>query len=102
MKIAITYDAIYPYVKGGAEKRIYELSRRLAKRHEIHLFGMRYWKGNKIIKKDDVYLHGVCKDITLYNEIGYRSLFQPFYFSFFLFKELIKYDFDIIQMKTGG
>jgi len=34
LKIAYIYDAIYPWVKGGAEKRIYELSRRLAARGE--------------------------------------------------------------------
>lgn len=27
MKIAFVYDAVYPWVKGGAEKRIYELGR---------------------------------------------------------------------------
>ena len=30
MKIALVYDAVYPWVKGGAEKRAYELGRRLA------------------------------------------------------------------------
>ena len=29
MKIAYVYDAVYPYVKGGAEKRIYEISKGL-------------------------------------------------------------------------
>ncbi len=26
MKIAIIYDVIYPYVKGGVEKRVWELA----------------------------------------------------------------------------
>jgi len=35
MKIAYIYDAIYPWIKGGAEKRIYEIGKRLAdKGHE--------------------------------------------------------------------
>ena len=39
MKIAYVYDRIYPYLKGGAEKRILEISKRLAERgHEVHLF----------------------------------------------------------------
>jgi hypothetical protein len=29
MKIAFVCDAVYPWVKGGAEKRIYEIGRRL-------------------------------------------------------------------------
>jgi len=32
MKIAYVYDAVYPWIKGGAEKRIYEISTRLAER----------------------------------------------------------------------
>ena len=27
MKIAYVYDAVYPWIKGGAEKRIYEISK---------------------------------------------------------------------------
>ena len=38
MKIAYVYDAVYPWVKGGAEKRIYEISKRSVERgHEVHL-----------------------------------------------------------------
>lgn len=41
MKIAYIYDAAYPWVKGGAEKRIYEISRRLGERgHEVHCYCM--------------------------------------------------------------
>lgn len=35
MKIAFVYDVIYPYVKGGVEKRVWELATRLAKRGQI-------------------------------------------------------------------
>jgi len=27
MKMAFIYDAVYPWIKGGAEKRIYEVGR---------------------------------------------------------------------------
>ena len=30
MKIAFVYDAIYPWVKGGIEKRVWELAVRLS------------------------------------------------------------------------
>jgi len=43
MKIAFVYDVIYPYVKGGVEKRVWELATRLIRRgHEVHLFGMKF------------------------------------------------------------
>ncbi len=42
MKIAFIYDAVYPWIKGGAEKRIYEIGRRLADKHEVHWYGIRW------------------------------------------------------------
>ena len=44
MKIAFIYDAVYPWVKGGAEKRVYELAKRLALRgHEVHWYSIGWW-----------------------------------------------------------
>ena len=46
MKIAYVYDAVYPWIKGGAEKRVYEISRRLVERgHEVHWFGLKWGDG---------------------------------------------------------
>ena len=36
----------YPWIRGGAEKRIHEILKRLAERgHEVHLFGIKWWDG---------------------------------------------------------
>ena len=52
MKIAQVRDTLYPYTKGGAQKRVWEISKRLAKRgHEVHIFGMKYWDGDDVILK---------------------------------------------------
>jgi glycosyltransferase involved in cell wall biosynthesis len=68
MKIAYIYDAVYPWIKGGAEKRVYELSTRLVRRgHEVHCFGIKWWKGDNTIQKDGVYLHGICRPRSLYS-----------------------------------
>ena len=62
MRIAFVYDAIYPYILGGIERRVWELARRLSARgHDVHLFGMQFWPGSPILKKDAVTLHGVCR-----------------------------------------
>jgi glycosyltransferase involved in cell wall biosynthesis len=96
-KIALIYDAIYPYVTGGAEKRNYELSKRLAQNgYEVHIYGMKWWKGNNIIKKEDVYLHGLCKPMALYTKDGKRSILQALYFGINCFK-LIREDLDIVD-----
>ncbi len=97
MKIAYVYDAIYPYVKGGAEKRIWEFSKRLANRgHEIHLFGMKYWNGGDVFVKDGVYLHGICEPLEFYVD-GKRSINEAIYFSYRCLIPLMKKDFDIID-----
>jgi glycosyltransferase involved in cell wall biosynthesis len=97
MKIAYVYDVIHPYVKGGAEKRIWEISKRLVKKkHEVYLFGMKYWNGGDVIIKDGVYLHGVCEPNELYVE-GRRSIKEAIYFARKLLFPLMKEDFDVID-----
>jgi len=97
MKIAIIYDVIYPYVKGGVEKRVWELAVRLARRgHEVHLFGMKFWDGEDIINHEGVFLHGVCPTQKLYT-FGRRSIWQAVYFSLHLLSPLLREKFDIID-----
>jgi L-malate glycosyltransferase len=97
MKIAIIYDAIYPYVKGGVEKRAWELAVRLTHRgHEVHLFGMKFWDGEDILIREGVFLHGVCPAQKLYAG-SRRSLRQAIDFSLFVIKPLMNENFDIID-----
>lgn len=97
MKITLVYDAIYPYIKGGGEKRFYEIGKRLAKEgHQVHLYGMKFWEGANVIKQNEIYLHGICKAKKLYTKEGRRSILQAIYFGFHSMK-LIKEDFDVID-----
>jgi len=100
LKIAIVYDMIYPFNIGGAELRNYETAIRLAKNHEVHLFGVKLWKGKQIIKKDGVIIHGVCRYNNLYNFKGTRTILEPIKFAIKLFKPLKKEKFDIIYTST--
>jgi glycosyltransferase involved in cell wall biosynthesis len=98
MKIALVYDMIYPYSIGGAEVRNYSLAKRLTEQgHEVHLYGIKLWKGPDTIKKDGVFIHGICRYTQKYNFKGNRSIFEPIKFSFYVFKSLIKEKFDIID-----
>ena len=97
MKIAFVYDVIYPYVKGGVEKRLWELASRLTHRgHEVHLFGMKFWEGENILIREGVFLHGVCPAQKLYAG-GRRTIWQAPYFSIYLISPLLKEKFDIID-----
>lgn len=97
MKIAFVYDVIYPYVKGGVEKRVWEIAIRLASRgHDVHVIGMKYWEGNDTLTKGGVTLHGICAPQPLYTG-GRRSIRQAIGFGICLIPFLLKEKFDIIE-----
>lgn len=100
MKIAFVYDAIYPWVKGGAEKRIYELGKRLAEcGNDVHLFGVKWWEGEDTIEYEGMRLHGVCAGRELYVN-GRRSISEALIFSVKLFPHLLKERFDVIDVSV--
>ena len=80
-RIIFVYDAIFPYVKGGAERRYYEIGRRLAaKGHDVHLYGMKYWDGPNVMESDGLTLHGICNARPLYTKSGRRRIGQAIIF----------------------
>jgi glycosyltransferase involved in cell wall biosynthesis len=97
VKIAIVYDAVFPHVKGGAERRYYELAVRLAARgHEVHWYGMRYWEGPRVQTRDGVVYHGVCRALPLYVAGGRRSIVQALVFGLACLR-LIRRRYDVID-----
>lgn len=78
-KIVFVSDAIWPYNKGGKEKRLYDISTRLAKEFDVHIYTMKWWKGENTIIEDGVNLHTICKKIPLYSGKR-RSIRQGLFF----------------------
>jgi len=100
IKIALVYDAVYPYIKGGGEKRYFEIGKNLAGRgHEVHFYGMKLWKGENFHKQDDMYYHGICREMSLYNKNGKRSMKEAVLFGLHCLK-LVKEDFDIMDCSS--
>jgi glycosyltransferase involved in cell wall biosynthesis len=100
MRIAYVYDAIHPYVPGGIQKRIWELSRRLtAKGHEVTLFGMKHWEGDDVVSREGVRLWGICppKDLFVH---GRRSIGEALYVGWRLLPALSREKFDIIDCQN--
>jgi len=74
MRIAFVYDAVYPWVKGGAEKRIYELGKRLASMgHEVHVFGVKWWDGASMIENEAWYCTGYASQWNYMSTAGGQS-----------------------------
>ena len=97
MRIAYVHDAVYPFVKGGAERRMYELSRRLVRRgHEVHIFGMRWWGDEPTREMGGVRLHGVCRAVPLYSW-GRRSIRAAAAFARSVLPFLLRERLDVID-----
>jgi glycosyltransferase involved in cell wall biosynthesis len=96
-RIAFVTDAVYPFHKGGKERRLYEVVKRLvAEDREIHIYTMKWWSGPRNIIMEGVYYHGISKLHSVYAG-DRRSIRQAFIFSISCFKLLFK-KFDVIDV----
>ncbi len=97
MKIAFVYDALYPYLKGGAEKRYHELASRLSARHEIHYLSWRFWDGEPDPSLDRIALHGIGSPGRFYGDDGKRTVTEATAFAARLLPALLRERFDVID-----
>jgi L-malate glycosyltransferase len=96
--IAIVSDTIYPYFKGGKEKRIFEITTRLAAMgYDVHLYTMKWWDGPKVIEENGVHLHGISHLYTVYKKEGRRSITAGVLFGLACLK-LFTVRFDIVDV----
>jgi|TARA_B100001964_G_scaffold244163_1_gene324540 glycosyltransferase involved in cell wall biosynthesis len=97
MKICIISDVFYPYLMGGAERRYWEISKRLAKKHDVHVYTMRWYDYPKEEEVFGVKIHRLNVPKGLYTK-GRRSIGDALRFAFSLFPIILKrHKFDIIE-----
>ena len=99
-RVAFVSDAIWPYNKGGKEKRLHEITRRLVKEgRQVDIYTMKWWSGpDTIINPDGVYLHGISRVHGLYKGER-RSITQALWFSISCLK-LVAHRFDVIDVDS--
>jgi L-malate glycosyltransferase len=101
LKVALVYDLIYPYAKGGVEKRVWDLALELSARgHETHVFGTRYWEGPRVIHRDGVIIHGVGRPWRPYAPSGRRSIVQAVLVSLAIGLRLARDRFDVVETQA--
>lgn len=67
MNIAFVSNVVFPFVKGGAEKRIHELGTRLVERgHDITVYTRHWWDGSETIENEGMTLRAVGSERELY------------------------------------
>ena len=97
-KVVFVSDSVYPYMVGGKEKRLHEISKRLAAMgYDVHIYTMHWWKGpEKIRVENGVTLHALCRHYTMYNGER-RSVLEAVLFGLSCLK-LIRVKFDILDV----
>lgn len=97
MRIGIVSDVFYPYLLGGAERRYWEIARRLARDHEVHAFTMRWHGAPREEVVDGVRIHHLNVPRGLYSG-GRRSIWEALRFTAALLRPSLKdWGFDVID-----
>jgi len=82
MDVAFVSNVVYPFVTGGAEKRIYEVGTRLVKRdHDVTVYGRHFWDGPRETTHEGMTLRAVSPERDLYGEDGQRSIGEALEFA---------------------
>ncbi|KAA9409941.1 glycosyltransferase family 1 protein [Haloarcula hispanica] len=69
MDVAFISNVVFPYVKGGAEKRIHEIGTRLADEgHDITIYGRHFWDGPAETTHEGMTLRAVAPEAELYED----------------------------------
>jgi glycosyltransferase involved in cell wall biosynthesis len=97
LKIAILSDRVYPYFKGGAEKRYWEIAKGLrATGHEVHFYTGQWPEMPRQIVVDGITLHGVYRVGSFYVN-GHKSIKESVIYSAKLLPCLLVDDYDLIE-----
>lgn len=97
MRIALVYDAAYPWVPGGAERRFHELGRRLAARHEVTFVSWQWWEGPSTLRQDGITYIGVGQPPQLYGADGKRTVREALSFAARVVPVLLRNRWDVVD-----
>lgn len=96
MKICMLSELFYPYLLGGAERRYYEIAKRLAKRHEVTVYSLRFFGTKDAERADGIEI----RRIGVRHPLTKRSLLPLVSFFPAMFKSIAG-EYDIIDANQG-
>jgi L-malate glycosyltransferase len=97
MKIAFVYDGLYPYLKGGAERRYFELATRLSDRHDVHYVTWNHWGAARSAPHEGFTARGVGAPRPFYGDDGKRTVGEAAAFAARLVPALLQERYDVID-----
>lgn len=92
MRLLMVSDYFHPFLLGGGERRMYELAKRLARRHEVHVVTRRLGSTPAYERHEDIHIHRV---FTPSRQPALESFVDGFFFmlaAFFKVLRLGKFD----------
>ena len=96
-RVAFVSDAVMPFNTGGKERRLFEITRRLAAAGvEVHVYTMKWWEGPRTLVLDGVHLHAVGRQRSLYQGER-RSMRQAVLFGVATIRLLVA-RFDVVDV----
>jgi len=97
-KIVFVSDTVYPYMMGGKEKRLHEISKRLASLgYDVHIYTMHWWKSSEKTRVENgVTLHAISRYYDLYQG-DRRAIKEGILFGLACFK-LFRVPFDVLDV----
>lgn len=67
MRVAFVTNVVYPFVTGGAEKRVHEIGTRLVDRgHDVTIYGRHFWDGPRETTHEGMTLRAAAPEAELY------------------------------------
>lgn len=97
LKIAYVHDGLYPYFKGGAERRFHKMAHSLAERHDVTYISWQYWSGPPRVTQSHVHYVGVGPAPSFYGEDGKRTIREAVEFARRVVGVLQQDRFDVID-----
>jgi glycosyltransferase involved in cell wall biosynthesis len=95
--LAIVSDTVYPFNKGGKEKRLYDITTRLVTQgYDVTIYCMQLWEGGNTFIQNGVTLHAISPYYPLYAG-NRRSIKEAVLFAFHCLKLLNK-KFDVVEI----
>lgn len=90
-RLLIVYDVAYPFVKGGMQRRFFEVAQRLAKKGwVVEWVSFQTWIGDREVLSDGIRYIGLAGYSGLYGAKGKRKALEPIQFLLQLIKEIPK------------
>ena len=90
IKLLMIFDVPFPFVKGGGQRRLYEVGRNLSKNgYDVDWLTFKAWQSNEeIVYVNNIKYIGTKKLPPLYNSRGNRNKSEPIIFLFYIFRNI--------------